>query len=125
MMGLYLPTAMGNHVDDTEEFYAILCANVYLSERHRNDDLRGTHQMRFVPLPDNLKDSKAFLNFTDDRGVRYRDLVQKFNMDMPGLTNRLNLDSTLCSFNPIRQWLNEYLSFWSVSNLYGPAYLDL
>lgn len=125
MMGLYLPSSMGNHVDDTEEFFAILCANIYLSERGRADDLRGTHQKRFVPLPDEITDSKDFLDFTDDAGNSYRDLVKTLNMAMPGLTDRLDLNSDLCAFNPIREWMNEYRNFWSATNLYGPAYLDL
>jgi hypothetical protein len=126
MMGLYLPSAMGNHVDDTEEFHAILCANIYLSEKGRAGDLRAAHQKRFVPLDDDLKDSKAFLEFTDDSGVSYRDLVRKLHMQLPGLTDHLsNVDADKCRFNPVREWLNQYRKFWSVSNLYGPAYLDL
>jgi hypothetical protein len=123
MMALYLPSALGNHMDDTEEFYATLCTNIYLSENGRNGDLRGTHEMQWAPLPDALHDPEAFLNFVDSTGRSYRDLVARLDWDMSSFTTALNmLDATKCPFNPVRQWIQDVNNFWSVPD--WPFFMD-
>jgi hypothetical protein len=98
IQGLWLPTRMGNHFDNQEEFLAIMVANLYLSENGNTTRCIADHQRGFHPLL--LTDSAAFAN-------TYSPQLSRFKMDMSGRFWD-GLCGVRCAFNPIRAYQAQY-----------------
>lgn len=102
LIGMSESVALGHLYDDEEEFFAILIANIYVSELNRRDDLRSDHH-GFRRLSENQDTSEEFLPKADTNDYRYR-LVRKLVMQEPFLC--MNLANVPGTFNPIRRYFD-------------------
>jgi hypothetical protein len=90
-----------NEYRNTEEFIAMLVANIYLSEKGK-PTLRGSYDrtssdFQFAAMPEPEK--REFLD-------RHHGMIEVLSEDQPGLTNRLS--DVACAFNPVREyWARE------------------
>jgi hypothetical protein len=112
MQGLWMAPD-SNSVDanypNIEEFFAVLVANIYVSERNTSNDPRvlrgGPYAVRtdgtdplFKELDRALQDSRAFYE-------RYKDQIGELCNEMVLFTTRLGLVKS--QFNPIAVWKDE------------------
>ena len=83
---------------DTEEFYAVLVTNIYISDRSNKikSSLRANHQ-GFEPLSDDFTGGFEF--FSGSRQVFA--LVDRFFTDHPYFANSLAVDLSSAPFNPL------------------------
>jgi hypothetical protein len=93
--------------DNEEEFFAILVANIYSSEKGRTRLRAGHHG--YVLMPEEMNTSEGFLG----KGVsppwrghlENRQLIQKFVCQNYGLCAQLCEKVTAAAFNPIREFM--------------------
>jgi hypothetical protein len=91
LQGLIAAAPTGNAFQNTEELYAITVANVYLSERGKNNRLRGASGTQFQPQTDS-----AATFYTNSR-----DEIDMLCDEMRDLTDKLaTID---CQFNPFKE----------------------
>jgi hypothetical protein len=108
--GLILTNDMGNSDDtqrfgNTEEFYALLVANIYVSERNKQ---MGMSQ----PLRGNISAPNRFLALTGTESLSkqfyadHKSLIDRLRSEMIGFTHGgglRGLQSSPAAFNPIRE----------------------
>jgi hypothetical protein len=111
-----VPLGFGlTYYDDTEEFYAVLLTNIYISDRSNKikTGLRGHHQ-GFGPLEANLADSYKFFASS----VQVVNLVQRFIADNAGISAMLK--NVNAPFNPIAAYQKDPGKAQAMSRQAGP-----
>jgi hypothetical protein len=105
MRGLFSSAPMGDGFDYVEEYYAILVANMYVSEVGRPESRRADHRLDFHPLRG--KAGGPFVDTDVDFYMSYKTEADRMISQMPdfcqplgGLWNRL-------PWNPIKQGMNQ------------------
>ncbi len=83
---------------NTEEFYAVLVTNIYISDRSNKikSGLRADHKT-FAPLPAEFDDSFEFYS----SGNLVFGLIERFCSDHPFFSKRLAVDLANAPFNPL------------------------
>ena len=108
--GLFNQVELDSDFDDSEEFIAILVANIYASETHRKirvsekeavPDIRTSHHGFAVyrATEEAFLPEAADLNFEIDENFR---LVSRFVDEQPEFANTLRTIN--CPFNPVRRY---------------------
>jgi len=87
--------------DDSEEFYAVLLTNIYISDRSNKikSGLRRDHQT-FAALEPTLTQPWGFFS----SGTQTFGLIQRFVTDNPGISLRIANDVATAPFNPIADY---------------------
>lgn len=101
MRGLRQNTPVVDY-DNVEDLISIMISNIYLSASGRNNDLRGSHNLRFTPLRKNyfqptepMKDSAFY--------IQYSVYIDPFIDVMPDICNQIaGIPANLCKWNPLR-----------------------
>ena len=89
-------TLQQHHLQDIEEFSAVLITNLYLSCVGRDYSLRGDHRIPFHRLPANLRDPDVFARVFD-----YELDYYFIRMDQHFVNALVQLP---CRFNPVTRW---------------------
>jgi hypothetical protein len=90
-----------SNYDDTEEFYAVLLTNIYISDRTNKikSGLRRDHH-GFSALEPQLTQPWGFFS----SGMQTYGLIQRFVNENPGLSVRIANDVASAQFNPIADY---------------------
>lgn len=103
MEGLFEWVETGNTWHRTEEFFAIVLTNVYVSEIGRSDSLRGDHSSQFHSLKDVVGSDSDKDFYQAIRSGTNRRLIDQMCGEMPGLTNYLaDPAENIGTWNPFR-----------------------
>jgi hypothetical protein len=95
--GLACKQPLGDGWVDSEEFFAVMITNMYLSEKGKHYALRGDYGPTFKPL--GSPDGFAFA---------YKELLKQFRDEMPDFARKL--EAVNCKFNPMRDYLRAFAS---------------
>jgi hypothetical protein len=121
MLGIFEAVPTGDTWDATEEFFAIVLSNIYVSETRPSGTMRGDHNIQFHSLKDagQVEEDQAFY-------LVHISKMEQMIREMPDLTAGLmetDPKKQIGTWNPLRfsRRIEETRDMWSS----GPAYLDL
>lgn len=102
MLGIFEFVATGDTWDATEEVFAIVLTNVYVSEIGRSGSLRGDHREQFHSLSDvsgSDSDEDFYLGFSNGKSR----LIDQMCEEMPEITDVLSdPEQRIGTWNPFR-----------------------
>lgn len=121
MLGIFEAVPTGDTWSATEEFFAIVLSNIYVSETRPTGAMRGDHNIQFHSLKDagETESDQAFY-------LLHITLMEQMIREMPDLTKGLmetDPAKQIGAWNPLRfsRRIEETRDMWSS----GPAFMDL
>lgn len=96
---------INQNYDNEEEYLAIVLSNIYLRNKNSKNTLRGDHDAGILQDPDHFLDNVQRVN------LEPRMLLERFRLNqMLFFKDLADIDFSVASFNPVRQYNEELMS---------------